>query len=185
MLPNEQEVHLFFDKIRGLVKFVAYPRPPFDEYKESMQVFVDDVTKDSKSIVGQMMTPAHIGITISMARRAIANAYQRTGYKITFYSHIVDPQSFDDAEYGTCPKGDTDVTNSFSIVDAVKAASERANLALRMEQASDSLPLLWEEERSELLRLLGEVVDDVASCDMRSDIRERIEKRIGRKGKAW
>lgn len=192
MLDHKQEVHLFVDKIRGLMKFVGHPRPPHPEFEEATRIFVEIIEKETKALVGQILTPAHLQATISIALRAIQHVLYVTGREIYFFSHVVEPGDFDDAEYMvTLPSGQ----GSRSLVELLQDNSVKTKNLLfekvndpekfTLDLTSGTTAVYPPSDREELLKLLEGVADEVASCDISSDLRKRIEAKIGRKGKAW
>src|SRR5579864_9156557 len=96
-----QELHLFIDKVRGSMMFVGKPRPPLPAYREAMELVEKEITRDAQSMVGRLMTPALIEVTIAITRRAVQSALQVTGFEIQFHHYELSPGEFDDLGFST------------------------------------------------------------------------------------
>lgn len=98
-MSDTQSLHLYIDKIRGLFKFVARPRPVLVPFRGAMQIVQERVLEGVKPLVGKFVTPQAIDETISIAKNAIQHAHSVTGQEIQFSHSEVMPAEWDDLKF--------------------------------------------------------------------------------------
>lgn len=92
----EQSLHLYIDKIRGLMQFVGEPRPPLFQYREAMEIVQEEIARNCQSMVGSICSPQLFVATITIAKNAINLAHHRTGFEIGFEHEMLSPGDYDD-----------------------------------------------------------------------------------------